>query len=62
MQESPSRKGPTARVTIDINNLAQVNTWKNLFHCSVDDIITAVFKVGNSFDKVAEYLKNRPPL
>jgi hypothetical protein len=59
MPDDRSRRGSPDRDRIDVNDEHEVRNWSMVLKATPDQLKDAVRKVGNSADKVRQYLRGK---
>jgi len=59
MSDDKSNRGPADRSKISLSDEYEVRYWTNAFGVDKQELTAAVQAVGNSADRVKQYLKKR---
>ena len=59
MSDQTTVTEPGDQVGISIHNEAEIQKWMSRFHCTREDLLYVVHKIGTSAFKVEAYLKRR---
>jgi len=59
MSDQQTVQLPTDEASVSVRSESETQKWMARFHCSREDLLYAVHKIGTSAFKVEAYLKRR---